>query len=784
MQELSKKHEGSAEAVENPPKEQGSGGQCSSPEGSTPDTKDARVSASERSATGQARLLSTSRFTRTLLVLALYTILAGWLIYPAYADKVPRIIGGGELGGWLWRYWWMKLEIIALQLKYPGQPIEQFFNIVSLGRFPETGNIADLYAVSLPLDRLFGFPHYYNIKIFLILLTNALTGYVYTRYLTGKTGVALIAGMTLAANSFVFYEVERSGLRQAILCFMVLYIYFLDRALHERKTWLGIVAGVFFALTSAFYWFYGLFIAAYSVFRFGIWAWRRRRAFPLSIWKPLTAFVLVAPAVTLPFMVPYISDRFSDPGAAKLPEVSFFKTFPTLPELQNAPLRPNSPEENLLSSLARVLYSSWDPDWAFNPLQTWVVPIVMGLCAVLFSLFRWRRTGFWLFIFVLFYTLTWGPYLQYEDHFFLIQDRYAIRLPYWYAFYLVPMMSRLFAPYRMGSMVVISMSVLLALNFAALSNRMERMRVLRAFLALLFCVLYLGQFLVDPMRELGIGSNKKLPLLSSSIAIPEWYHRLAKEPGKIGIIELPVDRQQDLLTYYQTAHAKKIMGGWTSPGALPPVLRFDKHPKPIVGLLQWMALPDGLSRNSMIRALRRLGDSPYELAPIADKDRIEAYQTGYRYIVLHELGCYLLEPRWGKELYSRMKTQLRDRFGDPVEEFVEMPATDYDANVIPFQNGMPWIPSIYSPQLIPEPRPWDLHMVVYAIPGPQADLPPEERSESTQSAETTSDQAGDQTEARETSRDSGGGSTPLPAFDMKSMESLDARQPSQNRDDQ
>ncbi len=649
----------------------------------------------------------------------LYALLGAVLVAPAYTADEPRILGGGELGGWLWRYWWMKLEIVALGLKFPHQPWTRFLYIVSLGRYPETGNITDLYAVSLPLDMIFGHPWHYNVKVFLIFFTNALAGYAYVRYLTRRTGVALLAGVTLACNVFVFLEVQQSGLRQAILCFIPLFALSFDRLLKERKAYLGLAAGVTFAATAIFYWFYGLFLAFYALMRmFYLVPIRDRRAYA-ALWRPLAIAAVTATLLALPFLWPYISPEFQDPNAPKLPEVTWLQDFPPVKALKNVDLRPGDPRSNLLASLARVLTSSWPVDWVVNPLQTRVVPIIMFLVAIVVSLFRWRRNWFWLLVFLLFYTLTWGPYLKWDDAYVHVFGEYLVRLPYWYAFKYVPLMSRLFGPYRMGAMVIFSMTVLAGLNLAAIARRLDRWRWVNPILGVLFLVLYLGQFGVDPMRYLGIGSNRMLPLHTSSVAVPAWYRRLAEEPGRIGIFELPHLQQQNLLSYYQTFHGKKVFGGadgaWATPGALPPVLRFDRHPSKVTAFLQWIAMPDTLSHNGFAQAIRNVSKMPYVLTDFTDEDLEEVRARGYRYVVLHELGCFLKEPRWGKELYARIKNQLQGRLGEPVLEVVEHEQTGDAEDMIPFKNGMPWVPSMYFPRLIPEPRPWPLHMVVFCL---------------------------------------------------------------------
>ena len=43
-----------------------------------------------------------------------YFVAACVMTWPAVLHTDEVIIGGGELGGWLWRYWWHFMEVEAL----------------------------------------------------------------------------------------------------------------------------------------------------------------------------------------------------------------------------------------------------------------------------------------------------------------------------------------------------------------------------------------------------------------------------------------------------------------------------------------------------------------------------------------------------------------------------------------------------------------------------------------------------------------------------------------------
>lgn len=659
-----------------------------------------------------------------------FALLAALLVLPAYGDESDRILGGGELGGWLWRFWWMGTEIEALRSHVP-DPWERFLHILSLGRFPETGNVFDLIALSWPLERLVGHPHHYNLKVFLILFTNGLAGWAYLRWRTGSRAAGLVAGTVLAANVFVFYEIQGSGLRQAILAPMALYCFAFERMLRDRTLGLAVATGVAFALTCAFYWFHGLFIFVWSLLALGGWLGSQRRGGRLSVLPSLSLAAGLGAALTWPFLLPYVSERFADADAARLPEVQWLADFPTLAALQGVPERPSTPAENLLSSLARVLGSSWPVDWLWNPIQLRVNPVMLALLAVGGGLALWRHNVMWLLVFVFFYALTWGPYLQWKGQFISLVGDEPVRLPYWYAFKYVPMLSRLFAPYRMGAMVIVALAVLAGVSWAALERRWLTTALRRRAALALAGALYFGQWFLDPPELMGIGSNRILPLRASQVTVPDWYRRLAEEPGRFGIIELPMDKQQDLLNYFQATHGKMLLGGWANPGALPPVLRHATPPSAAdddpTGTLQWLATSDRMTRNAFAQALSRMGREPYRLDVPPEPALSELVDGGFRYVIVHELGCYLTEPRWGPELYARLKEQLTAALGPPTWEGVELPASP--AWMLEGRPpGTAWVPSIYSPLLIREPRPFDLSMTVWRLPkrsgGPETPVEP------------------------------------------------------------
>ena len=111
----------------------------------------------------------TSAAIEILIGLLFYGAIVSALTWPMILHMDEVIVGGGELGGWFWRQWWHFEEIRALESVDLGV-IGSIEALISLGRFPETGNILDLLLLSYPLREWFGIPMDHNAKIVIILI--------------------------------------------------------------------------------------------------------------------------------------------------------------------------------------------------------------------------------------------------------------------------------------------------------------------------------------------------------------------------------------------------------------------------------------------------------------------------------------------------------------------------------------------------------------------------------------------------------------------------------------
>ncbi|MFH1468685.1 MAG: hypothetical protein ABIO70_30120 [Pseudomonadota bacterium] len=632
------------------------------------------------------------------LALGLSVAAAVLLTWPMPAHTHQIVVGGGELGGWLWRSWWHFTEAEALS--HADQPLlERLTQLVALGRHPETGNILDVLFLSWPLSRWLDFPADYNVKVLLILSLDGLCAYALARHFTRSRSASLAAALVAVVNPLNIQDVNGSGLRQCLLWWLLLYPIFLDRAARGRRWTDAVLAGLTFGLCASWYWFYGIFAgvfsAAYLVWHLadGTLSWRalHRWLLPLSLVALLTAW---------PFVRPYLNS--AEDGAAALPEMSFFLPFPRYETIAEAPLRPDTYEENVLASLHRSIRSSWAADFLVRPTlgeRAW--PFAVVLLGALPALIR-RKRLFWLAVFLFFYAAALGPFLKLDtmaeaDVVTRLGGHWVVRMPFTWLFRWVPGMSRLFGPYRLSSVLVVASVVLLAGGLGDLPAKTWRGRWGRRLLSggciLATCGQVLYRWQVDYVPGGAMAPNPfRAPVKVSRIDVPEFY-RTVDSAALRGIIELPLGREQDLLCYYQTIHHQKVFRSWASQGAIPTLLMRDGGGAE-GARLRYLAAEEGGSREAA-DVLQHLSSMPEDV-PLSDIDPVLIAQlaeaSGYRYLIVHERGYYLVDPYSGPVQYRDAVRRIAAGLSLTPEEVVEHRWVDYPGNQYNVPGGPVYVP--------------------------------------------------------------------------------------------
>lgn len=670
------------------------------------------------SAVIRRRLLVALDILGALLV---YLVAASAITWPAALHPYEIVIGGGELGGWLWRYEWHFQEAEALRVA--DLPfLERLGIFIALGRYPETGNILDVLFLSWPMSKILEFPAHYNIKVLLILTLDGLCGYALARHLAGGRLVALAAGLVAVVNPLNIQDINGSGLRQVVLWWLLLYPIFLDRAARRRSLPDMLAAGACLGMSAAWYWFYGLFAGLYTVLYVG-WLLLTRRTSFLGLLRWALPVGVLGVGLALPFVRPYLSG--DEEGNATLPEMSFFLRFPRYETIATAPLRPQTYADNVLASLHRTIRSSWAADYIVFPTSERTLPFTVVLLGVLPALVR-RRDWFWLMVFAIFYLGSLGPFLKTStlkdaSEVFLVDGKWVVRLPYAWMFQWIPGMSRLFAPYRLGAMVVVASVALMALGLGGFSTGTRG----RRFLSVLLCLGTIGATMVQKLyrfevRDVPEGafqpSRWRAPIKVSRIDVPEFYHSL--DPLALeGIIELPLGREQDLLCYYQVVHWHKVFRSWATSGSLPPTLAREGGGA-IGERLRYLVrqLPLTFPGSEM---LDRISNQPSKV-PVEEIDPVQlgilASAGSFRYLIVHERGFYLIHPYHGPVLYRDAVQRLQAALGITPVEMVEHTWVDYPGNQYTVPDGPVYIPWSAEEVALPDQEmPRRLYMSVFDL---------------------------------------------------------------------
>ncbi|MCB9744628.1 MAG: hypothetical protein H6741_01090 [Alphaproteobacteria bacterium] len=637
----------------------------------------------------------------------LYTLAMGVMTWPAILHVDEVIIGGGELGGWLWRYWWHFMEMEALgdgQLGF----FERILTFLSLGRYPETGNILDVLLLSYPLQAVFGLPAHYNLKIFILLMGNGLCGYALGRSLTRHRSAALAAGLMAVVNPLTIQDIHGSGLRQVMLWWVLLFPVALFRAEDQQTPRAGVLAGVLLGLCGAFYWFYGLFAGIL----FGMWLLRLlwvRRAMPMigQLVRWVGPLLVATAAVGGTFALPYILGEGSGTTVGQggqLPELSFFLPFPEYDVIRDVPLRPSNYEENVLSSLNRTIMSSWSADYLFNPGHPRALPIGVLLFGVLPALLMrpgpQTRGRFWILVFAVFYLGTLGPFLKLggdldNAEVLILADSYVVRMPWTWMFRWIPGMSRMFGPYRMGALVVVAAVALMAIGLSRLPGGAwtRRLAALAVMASTLLQITYRWE--IGPVPEGAMAPTMwRPPLKVSALFVPDYYGENLDPDVLAGVIELPLEQQQDLLYFYQLNHKHKVYKGWATPPAVPPAFREEGRGGKAGARMRYLAAQDryGAATGELLMALSRQ-PTEVDLDKLSMQDLSELLVSGgYTKLLIHERGYFLVDPQNGATLYRDVVRRLEAKLGLPAEEVQEIAWMDYPGNQYEVPDGPVYIP--------------------------------------------------------------------------------------------
>lgn len=584
----------------------------------------------------------TEKYSKYLKYFKLPALGAGFILvfliaYYPFSVNIHKMVAVGPpartfLMFWMWREW---VSIYFVRAYLHARPFSLwnliYYGILSNGSLPETGNVSDILFISYPLKQWFSlsFPLYYNIKFIIILLFNSFAGYFAIRRITKREDAGIICGVFMAVNPFLVMMLAKARLRAGILGFAILCIYYLYELTRKPDIKTAILCGLFLGLSSIFYAFYGIFLLWIIAFVFiGKAVLELFRKKPVEIWRFFKMLMVVFVAfaiIVLPWMVPYFTSHKKESGEYQAFGVKFFRDLPTPEEIFDPDFL-NNPDNRSLHPLRLIMVEQM-------PLRFYF-PVFFSLFAM-FAFFKPRPLVFLLiFIFLLFYILSLGPYLKLSENpeiqgFYRTQDGGFISLPYLLFFKYVPFISRLHHPDHFLSFSSIALLFLAGLGLTNVFNFFQKRGKLvfvnYALLIALVAYLAVGMRWYHPRTRYQM----------CNIEIPGQYYAIAKEPF-CGIYEVPIpdftpgmEEIYDRTEFYQSIHGKKYIQS-RHPGLALQI------PKP--GGKPWM-FPrdfDKLRRDNNRFQKYLLKCHEGEKPEYTGKDIEQVKKLGYKYVILHK----------------------------------------------------------------------------------------------------------------------------------------------------
>ena len=208
----------------------------------------------------------------------------------------------------------------------------------------------------------------------------------------------------------------------------------------------------------------------------------------------------------------------------------------------------------------------------------------------------------------------------------------------------------------------------------------------------------------------------RVPLQVSGFRLPAWYGDLDPE-GWEGIIELPLDHQQDLICAYQSFHRRKVYRSWATSPAIPPAFR-NVGGGAAGKRMRWLASADP-KNDPALDVFRTLSTTPLDtdLGRLKTGDIHRLMETGsYRWLVVHERGFYLMNPEEGGTLYRHVVRNVAEWLGSTPAEQVEQAAFEWPGKRRSFPVGGAWVPwASQEVQLPAERMPSSYAMAVFDL---------------------------------------------------------------------
>jgi hypothetical protein len=518
---------------------------------------------------------------RHLLVVLGYAALTFVLTLPIGLRLSSEVPGGGDAWQHIWNLWWVKEALLTFHtnpyhtdlLFYP-EGANLYFHTLVL-----TAGLMGIPLQLLGLDLITT----YNVILLLSFVVGGYGAYLLCRYLTRNGWASFVGGMVFA---FAPYHMAHlfGHMNLASLQWMPFYVLLLLKAADapgggprdmRRGMLYAVGAGALLALNAYTEWLYAIFLVMLTVL---LVAWRvllpseRRAAREVGLrWTESTArlallvgtFVLLTAPVLFPML-----DEARKGYAQQPPQEVLFYSADLVSAFLPSELHPvwGNAVERAVQQIPPYLPLK-------NPSERVLTLGFVALALAAFAVWRFRRERyvcFWAFTGALMWLLTLGPVLQVLGRTEFTAFGVSVPLPY-LLLYRLPLISIMRTPARLTVLVMLALAVLAAFALAALMAWAAKRDVTsRRGTPVLLGVVALGVPLLIGFEYLAA----PFPTVPPGWNVPV-YQRIAQEPGRFAVLELPLRPFSDYMAY-QTIHGKPLVGGYLS--RQPPYRLPDENP--------------------------------------------------------------------------------------------------------------------------------------------------------------------------------------------------------------
>ncbi|MEO8286384.1 MAG: hypothetical protein ABI670_08080 [Chloroflexota bacterium] len=512
-----------------------------------------------------------------LLVILAYSLLTVVMTWPVAVKLTTDVPGGGDAWQNIWNLWWVKEALLNLHtnpyhtdlLHYP-YGANLYFHTLVLS--------AGIIGIPLQLVGL-NLITTYNLILLSSFVLAGYGAYLLCYYLTGNRYASFVGGLVFAFSPYHFAHMF-GHMNLVSLQWMPFYVLVLLKAIdapgigrekgrsafrltNRRAAFLAVGAGALLALNAYTDWLYAIFLVMLTcvIFAWKLFVPSERRLLSASgvgiveAGSRLALFGLAFLVLAAPIFFPTLGE--AGQGYAQQPpeETLFYSSdlisaflpnelHPLWGDAIKARVNAMPPYLPLKNSSERVLFLGY---------------VVLALAA--FGAWRLRanrHVRFWGFTAVLMWILSLGPVLQVMGKSEFTLFKVSLPLPY-LLLYKVPFFSIMRTPARLTVLVMLALAIVVAFTLATLLPRVlrlreglpQRTRVMQYGAAVAIPLLILFEFLSAPFPMVPPGWN--IPI----------YARIAQEPGRFALLELPIRPFGDYMAY-QTIHGKPIIGGYLS----------------------------------------------------------------------------------------------------------------------------------------------------------------------------------------------------------------------------